>query len=73
MVFGFEEVDQRDGVAMFGEEPDAGSLHSQEPAAGFGNGLERAGEIAAGQSLILSQFPESLLRLFQKRSIVRSG
>ena len=52
---------------MIGEQPDAGSFHLQEPATGFGNGLEGAGEIAAGQSLILGQFPESLLGLFQKR------
>ena len=71
MESGFKEVDQRDGVAMIGAQPDAGSIHSQELATGFRNGLEGAGEIAVGQSLILSQFPESLLGLFQKRGGAR--
>lgn len=56
---------------MIGEQPDAGPLHSQELAAGFGNGLERAREIAGSQSLILSQVPKRLLGFFQKRSGAR--
>jgi hypothetical protein len=67
---GFEKVYERDGGSVWGEEPDTGPFHLQQSAAGFCDGLEGVGEIAAVQGFTLGQFPERLLILFQEHRCV---
>ena len=59
------KVNPYDGEPVFIEEPDAGAGDLQERSAGFRDGLEGVGEIAASQGLIVRQGSEGVLILLQ--------
>lgn len=60
------EINLYDNEPVLIEEPDTGAGNLQERSAGFRDGLEGVGEIAASQGLIVRQGSECILILRQE-------